>query len=114
MEEKFKRYLPLGSVVLMIGAKKRVMVTGYAVKSPDFGDRVFDYIGCLYPEGLIASDKNLIFDHKDIYQVFALGYVDEEQREFMRKLDEATLAREKETNKESNDDSTSADVDVVM
>lgn len=94
MEEKFKRYLPIGSVVLMKDATKRVMITGYAVRSAQFGEKIFDYIGCLYPEGVIAHDKNLLFDHRDIQQIFALGYSDDEQKAFSKKLDEAALARE--------------------
>ena len=86
MGEKFEKYLPLGTVVLLNGAKKRVMITGYAIKSPQFEGRLFDYIGCLYPEGMVSQDKNLLFDHKDITQIFALGYSDEEQKIFMAKL----------------------------
>ena len=41
-------------------AKKKVMITGYAVKSPESGEKLWDYIGCLWPEGMISSDKNLI------------------------------------------------------
>ena len=29
MNEKFEKYLPIGSVVLMKEAKKRIMITGY-------------------------------------------------------------------------------------
>ena len=39
MEEK---YLPIGTVVLLKEATKRVMITGYASISPDTGDKVFD------------------------------------------------------------------------
>lgn len=89
MKEKLEKYLPIGSVVLLKDAKKRVMITGYVVKSPQHGERIFDYIGCLYPEGCISQDKNLLFDHKDIAQIFALGYTDEEQKVFMVKLHDA-------------------------
>ena len=87
VNEKYKKYLPLGSVVLMKDAKKRVMITGYAVKAPESGERLWDYIGCMWPEGMITPDKNLLFDHKDISQIFALGYADDEYKEFMKKLD---------------------------
>ena len=78
MNEKYKKYLPLGSVVLMKGAKKRVMITGFAATSPETKDKVWDYIGCMWPEGVISADKNLLFDHKNIDKIYALGYVDEE------------------------------------
>lgn len=101
MNEKYKKYLPLGSVVLMKEAKKRVMVTGYCVTSPDSGDKVWDYIGCMWPEGMITPEKNLLFDHKDIHQIFAVGYTDEEQKRFMTILDKATNLREQRLNKEN-------------
>ena len=102
MNEKFKKYLPLGSVVLMNGATKRVMITGYSVTSPESGDKVWDYIGCLWPEGMISSDKNLLFNHNDIHQIFAIGYTDEEQQRFMSVLDKALALREekKSTNQQ--------------
>lgn len=99
VDERFKKYLPLGSVVLMKDAKKRVMVTGYCVKSPDSGEKIWDYIGCLWPEGMITPDKNLLFDHKDIARIFAIGYSDDEQKRFMSVLDKATQLHEQRENK---------------
>ncbi|MBE6152435.1 MAG: DUF4176 domain-containing protein [Firmicutes bacterium] len=90
MNEKYEKYLPLGSVVLLKEAKKRVMITGYLIQSPQFGEKVFDYVGCLYPEGVISHDKNLLFDHKDIHQIFAIGYSDDEQKEYAEKLKKMT------------------------
>lgn len=98
MNEQFKKYLPLGSVVLMKEAKKRVMITGYAVKSPESGDKLWDYIGCLWPEGMISSDRNLLFDHENIQQIFAVGYVDEEQKKFMDVLNKVTELKEQKEN----------------
>ena len=94
MKDQFEKYLPLGSVVLMKEAKKRVMITGYAVKAEELGNKIWDYIGCLWPEGMISPDKNLLFDHKDIHKIFAIGYTDEEQKSFMRLLDKATMLNE--------------------
>ena len=99
MKEKFEKYLPIGSVVLMNGATKRVMITGYAVKSPEYGNKVFDYIGCLYPEGMVSSDKNLLFDHKDIQKIFAIGFTDDEQKQFIEKL-KTLVAESEKTNKQ--------------
>lgn len=100
MNEKYEKYLPLGSVVLMKEAKKRVMITGYAVKAEEFGDKIWDYIGCLWPEGMISPDKNLLFDHENIHQIFAIGYTDNEQKSFMRLLHKAMDLREERLNKE--------------
>ncbi len=115
MNDKFKKYLPLGSVVLMKGGKKRIMVTGYAVKAPETGDRIWDYIGCLWPEGMITPDKNLLFDHKDIQQIFAIGYSDDEQKRFMSVLDKATQLRDDRLaqNNTDNDSTNSSDTSTT-
>ena len=106
-----EKYLPIGSVVLMKEAKKRVMIAGYAVKSPESGDKIWDYIGCLYPEGIITPEKNLLFDHKNIDKVYAIGYSDDEQKKFIEKLLKATELHEKRVSKEDSlDDTTSVDV----
>lgn len=81
-----EKYLPIGTVCLLKNAKKRVMVTGFAAKGKETGDKMFDYIGCLYPEGVISSDKNLLFNHDQIDKIFYMGYVDDEQKELMKKL----------------------------
>ena len=109
MNEKFKKYLPLGSVVLLKDAKKRVMVIGYAVTVPNTGDKVWDYIGCLYPEGTITPEKNLLFDHKDIARIYAIGYSDDEQKSFIRVLEKTVLLREERLEKEKNVPETTAD-----
>ncbi len=83
-----EKYLPVGTVCLLQNGSKKVMVTGFCVKSPDTADRVFDYIGCLYPEGVISSDQNLLFDHNQIAQVFYKGYESEEETQFKAKLKE--------------------------
>lgn len=96
------KYLPLGSVVLMKDAKKRVMVTGYAIKTPESGDKLWDYIGCIWPEGMISPDKNLLFDHKDIHQIYAIGYTDEEQKKFLEVLNKATELNEQRQSENTN------------
>lgn len=85
---KYEKYLPLGSVVILKGATKRIMITGYCPinKSDDTSNKVFDYSGCLYPEGFIASDKILMFNHSQIERIFCIGYSDEEQKQFVINL----------------------------
>lgn len=83
-----EKFLPIGSVVLLKNAKKRIMVTGFAAKGKETGDKVFDYIGCLFPEGVISSDKNLLFNHDQIDKLYYIGYSDNDEKEFKQKLKE--------------------------
>ena len=86
--EVIKEYLPLGSVVLLKGATKKIMITGFASVSPDTGDKVYDYSGCFFPEGFIDYDEVFVFDHDQIDTICYKGYQDEEEAEFMKKLTE--------------------------
>lgn len=36
-----EKYLPIGSVVLLKNAKKRIMITGFVAKGKETGDEVF-------------------------------------------------------------------------
>ncbi len=91
-----KEFLPIGSVCLLKGAKKKVMVTGFCVKGNETGERVFDYLGCVYPEGVISSDQNLLFDHDQIEQIYFKGFVNEEENQFKEKLREILAKQELE------------------
>lgn len=83
MEERF---LPIGTVVLLKGGKKRVMIIGFCAMAKEKEGKVFDYSGCIYPEGLMASNQTCMFDHNQIEKVFFKGFVDEEETEFKSKL----------------------------
>lgn len=86
MENKL---LPIGSVVLLKDGTKKVMITGFYVMSEKNKETVFDYSACLYPEGVISSDKNLLFNHNQIEQICFMGYENEEEKEFKQKLSSA-------------------------
>ena len=88
MNQKYEKYLPIGSVVLLENGTKRVMITGFAIKAKEMPSKIFDYVGCLYPEGIVSTDKNLVFDHSQIKQIYAIGYSDEEEKKFKEKLKE--------------------------
>lgn len=90
--EKNEKYLPIGTVVLLKDAKKRMMITGFCCVDEQNQEKMFDYSGCLYPEGIVSSDKNLLFDHDQIEKIFALGYSDEEEVEFKERLVDALEA----------------------
>ena len=80
-------YLPIGSVVLLKNANKRVMITGFYVSSQEVNsDKVYDYVGCLYPEGVISSSQNLVFDNDQISQIVFVGYRDIEEQLFKENL----------------------------
>lgn len=91
MKEKF---LPLGSVVLLKNATKRLMITGFYVKADKNNEKTYDYVGCLYPEGVISSKENCVFNHEQIDKIFFIGYSDDEEKKFKEKLNKAVNNKE--------------------
>ena len=80
------KLLPIGSVVLLEGGEKKLMITGFYTITEDSPDKVYDYCGCLYPEGVISSDEIYVFNQSQIAEVFFVGYEDEEGNEFQDNL----------------------------
>ena len=42
-------------------------------------EKVFDYLGCLYPEGALNSKDVVLFDHEQIQMVYFIGFQDLEE-----------------------------------
>lgn len=85
----FERTLPIGSVVLLKGAGKRLMIIGYCKYKAGDEETVYDYAGCLYPEGFMSPEETALFNHEQIDKIFALGYQNQKRFEFEPKLKEA-------------------------
>lgn len=99
MNNKFGKFLPIGTVVLLKGAKKRLMITGFCAYDEGKKDNVYDYTGCLYPEGVINSKEMALFNHSQIDKIYYLGLQDQEEKTFKQKL----LSKLAETlNKQNN------------
>lgn len=92
IEEKF---LPLGTVVLLKGGSKRVMITGFCATNMEGNSKIFDYSGCLFPEGFLSSDQTCLFNHEQIEKIYHYGLVDEEEEQFKEQLKELLENMEK-------------------
>lgn len=86
MNEIGEKYLPIGTVVLLKNAEKRIMITGFASMSSQTGDSIFDYSGCVYPEGFLNYEEVCVFNHDQIDRVFYKGFVDDEEVAFKKEL----------------------------
>lgn len=86
-EEIPEKYLPIGTVVMLKGGQKRVMISGFCAVSGDNKLEVYDYSGCMYPEGFLSSTQTCLFNHDQIEKIYHLGLAeDEEEKEFKSKL----------------------------
>ena len=90
-----EKYLPIGSVVLLKGGIKKVMITGFCSIAEENQEKIYDYCGCVYPEGYLSSDEVCLFDHDQISEICFTGFEDEEEKEFKSTL--ATVVSEFES-----------------
>lgn len=82
------KYLPIGTVVMLKGGKKRVMITGFCCTEQEKKERIYDYCGLLYPEGYVLQNEMFLFDHSQIDKIYYLGLNDEENKKFQNQLKE--------------------------
>lgn len=101
----FTGVLPIGSVVLLKNSTKKLMITGFAQVSADDPNKIYDYVGCVFPEGFLGPDQTFLFDSPQIETVFFIGYQDQEQMAFKVRIDEAlTEIRNKESTQEEKNE----------
>lgn len=83
MKEKF---LPIGTVCRLKDATKYLMIIGFCVTKEEDQNKVYDYIGCMYPQGMIAQDVSFLFDHSQIEEILYEGFVSDIEKEFKQQL----------------------------
>ncbi len=95
MKEKF---LPIGTVVLLKGGKKELMITSYCIfpSNAQYKDgqyikpekKLFEYGSCIYPEGILDTNVVCAFDHEQIDKILHMGYETPEQAELSELLNQ--------------------------
>ncbi len=94
-----EKFLPIGTVVMLKDGTKRVMITGFCAVENNGTPQMWDYSGCMYPEGILSSDETCLFNHSQIEKVYHLGLADdEEEKEFKKKLKELIEQTKKSLN----------------
>ena len=91
-----ERFLPIGTVVMLNGGKKEVMITSYCIFPTNVeiknGEKVkaerkmYEYGGCIYPEGILDSNVACAFNHDQIAEVLHIGYETEKQSQLSQIL----------------------------
>ena len=81
------KYLPIGTVVLLHEGEKTIMIYGRQQLHTET-NVVYDYVACLYPEGNIDAEYTYLFNHDQIDEVVHMGYINDEEKEFLAFIDE--------------------------
>ena len=74
----YQELLPLGSIVLLEGAERKLMIVGRIVSDGKL-EKIYDYVGVLYPTGVSGENDQYFFDRGDIDVVLYIGYQDFEE-----------------------------------
>lgn len=77
----YKDLLPIGSIVLLKGGDKRIMICG-RIQVKDGEDVIYDYSACYYPEGIVDLSSMFFFNRNAIETVYFLGFQDKEELDF--------------------------------
>ena len=90
------RFLPIGSVVMLNGGKKEVMITSYCIfptnvqikdgQAVPAERKMYEYGGCIYPEGILDSNVSCAFNHNQIAEVLHIGYETDKQNQLSKIL----------------------------
>lgn len=81
----YKDLLPLGSVVLLKNANKRIMIVGRIQANAEEGI-IYDYSACYYPEGMFASDELFFFNRDMIERIYFIGFQDPDEFSFQENV----------------------------
>ena len=65
----YKDMLPIGSVVLLKGGDKRVMICG-RIQAKAGENVIYDYSACYYPEGIVDPSAMFFFNRDAIDTVY--------------------------------------------
>lgn len=83
------KLLPIGSIVLLKDSDKKLMIVGRLQKQVgDEKEIEWDYSACLYPEGNLRPDSLFLFNSDVIEKVYFVGYEDEEEVKYSKKINE--------------------------
>lgn len=87
--------LPIGSVVIINNGIRTLMITGRKQIDKTNGE-IYDYLACLYPEGIVGEEYNFLFNKEDIKEVIFKGYESDEDIELQKKLEKLSVDYKKE------------------
>lgn len=80
-----KDLLPIGSVVLLKDATKKLVIIGVLQVNAE-QNKMYDYLAVPYPEGYLGSDNNYLFNQGDINDIIFRGYTNPERDIFIKAL----------------------------
>lgn len=82
----YDKYLPIGTVCTVRNSNKKLMVISYFSLEYNGNVKMYDYKGCVYPEGLLLPSQTVSFNHEDIENIEYMGYQNDQYQVFNNTL----------------------------
>ena len=81
------KLLPIGTIVRVKGARVPFMIAGYFPEDQSVSGYYYDYSAFPYPIGFSSTIEATFMNETEIEGIIAMGYQDEEQMEYVKKLE---------------------------
>ncbi|MFC8053283.1 DUF4176 domain-containing protein [Bacillus cereus] len=85
MQFSKEKFLANGSIVLLKGGTKKIVIYGRKQGQVN-GNKMWDYVSCPYPHGNLSKEYNVFFNHNQIASLFFKGFETVEELELRNKL----------------------------
>lgn len=96
-----KALLPIGSVVLLKGGQKRLMICG-RIQTDVATGITYDYSACYYPDGILNSKELFMFNNDNIQRLFFIGFQDGEELAFRQLIEDELKKKNVENGQTEN------------
>ena len=84
---RFCGLMPIGSVVRIGDADKRLIIIGRAQRKAGEED-LYDYCSVPFPEGYLDGEHLIFHDHGDITYIFRVGYINDAEMDLQQRLED--------------------------
>ena len=62
------------------------MITAFFIAEESNPDELYDYCGCLWPEGMVDSETHFLFNKEKIEKIHHIGFSNDEEKKFKENL----------------------------
>lgn len=80
------KYLPIGTICGLKNNNKKIMIISYFSLEYNGNVKMYDYKGCVYPEGLLLPAQAVSFNHEEIEKIEYMGFKNEQYEIFNNML----------------------------
>ena len=79
---KEKNFYSVGTIVSLFNTKQRLMIAGYLQRNNQ-SDKIWDYVGVVYPAGFLTPNRMVLFDHEQVENIYYVGCQNVESLKFI-------------------------------